>query len=142
VGPLQWLKQKAQQLGVAEQVVFSGFIPENEKADHFRLADAYVMPSQKEGFGFVSLEAMVCGMPTIGSKLDGGCEALRDGQLGLLVDPEQPLELETAILQALAQKIRQIPPGLEYFDINSFRQQVFEFVDRAFEEGNNGRPVF
>jgi phosphatidyl-myo-inositol dimannoside synthase len=40
------LEEKAKALGMDEHVVFAGLIPEAEKADHYRLADAYVMPSR------------------------------------------------------------------------------------------------
>ena len=81
------LEAKARALGIGDRVVFAGFIPESEKTEHYRLADAYVMPGWGEGFGFVYLEAMACGIPALGSKLDGSREALRDGDLGILVDP-------------------------------------------------------
>ncbi len=76
------LEAKAACLGVADRVVLAGFIPETAKADHYRLADAYVMPGWGEGFGIVYLEAMACGLPVLGSKLDGSREALREGDLG------------------------------------------------------------
>jgi glycosyltransferase involved in cell wall biosynthesis len=81
------LEEKARALGVADRVVFTGNVQESEKADHYRLADVYVMPSQGEGFGFVLLEAMACGIPVIASKVDGGREAVRDGALGRMVEP-------------------------------------------------------
>ena len=80
------LEEKAKLMGIADNVVFAGRISESEKADHYRLADVYVMPSHG-GFGIVFLEAMACGIPVIGSKVDGSCEALKHGELGILVDP-------------------------------------------------------
>ena len=53
------LEEKVRALGLADLVVFAGLVPEAEKADHYRLADAYIMASRGEGFGFVLLEAMV-----------------------------------------------------------------------------------
>src|SRR5258706_3551116 len=55
----------------------------------------------RRGFGIVFLEAMACGVPVIGSKLDGSREALLDGQLGRLVDPNIPGELVEAITDIL-----------------------------------------
>src|SRR5205085_1359964 len=81
------LARKAAELGVADRTIFTGFIEEREKADLYNLADVYVMPSRGEGFGFVFLEAMACGVPAIASCHDGGREALRGGELGTLVDP-------------------------------------------------------
>jgi hypothetical protein len=59
----------------------------------YNSADAYVMPSYGEGFGIVFLEALACGVPVIGSKVDGSREALLDGQLGRPVDPNVREEL-------------------------------------------------
>jgi glycosyltransferase involved in cell wall biosynthesis len=123
------LSRKAAQLGVADRVVFTGFIAEEEKADLYNLADVYVMPSRGEGFGFVFLEAMACGVPVIGSRLDGGQEALLGGSLGCLVDSTSPAEVRVAILDALADEVRCIPDGLEYFSYANFERRTHEIVE-------------
>jgi glycosyltransferase involved in cell wall biosynthesis len=117
------LEAKAQALGVGDRVVFTGFISEAEKADHYRLADVFVMPGRGEGFGFVFLEALACGIPVVGSKLDGSREALRDGALGILVDPRRPDDIQAGILQALQKPPGVIPPGLDYFSIENFQKR-------------------
>lgn len=123
------LEKKARTLGIEDRVVFTGFIPHTEKADHFRLADAYVMPSKGEGFGFVFLEAMACGVPAIGSILDGSREALRDGLLGILVDPAKPEEIKAGILFALKSPRGEVPDGLWYFSFENFAIRLFSLVD-------------
>ena len=75
------LEAKAREMGVADFVRFTGFIPEGQKADYYRLADAYVMPSAGEGFGYVVLEALACGIPVVASTIDGTREAVRGGKL-------------------------------------------------------------
>jgi glycosyltransferase involved in cell wall biosynthesis len=124
------LEAKAKTLGLKEQVVFSGLVPEAEKADHYRLADAFVMPSYGEGFGFVFLEALACGVPVVGSTADGSREALRDGLLGRLVNPQNPDELEQAILQAIAAP-KEIPEGIAYFSFENFERRCHEMMRRA-----------
>lgn len=121
------LEAKAQALGVADRVIFTGFVSEDEKIDLYNLADAYVMPSRGEGFGIVYLEAMACGVPTIGSRLDGSRDALRDGQLGQLVDPREPQQIVEAIHRALSAP-RGRPPGLEYFSAAAYRERVAALV--------------
>jgi phosphatidylinositol alpha-1,6-mannosyltransferase len=121
------LKHKAAALGVADHVVFTGMVPEERKADYFRLADVYVMPSHGEGFGTVLLEAMACGVPAIASGRDGGREAVRDGLLGDVVDPESPDEIERAIFAAL-DRPRAVPAGLDYFSFDNFRRRLAPLI--------------
>jgi glycosyltransferase involved in cell wall biosynthesis len=125
------LKTKARSLGVSERIIFAGFIPEEEKADHYRLAEAYVMPGWGEGFGIVYLEAMACGIPVVGSKLDGSREALRGGSLGILVDPRYPDEIKSGILEALRRPRGVIPEGLEYFSYENFEQRCHQILSHV-----------
>ncbi len=128
------LAEKAHDLGVSDQVVFAGMIDENEKVDHYRLADVYVMPSQGEGFGIVFLEAMSCGIPVVASKLDGGREALRDGKLGTLVDPSNKEDIINGIKSALRSD-RRIPPGLAFFSKSNFQRRVSQVIKTVLENG-------
>ena len=123
------LRAKAQSLGLDGRVVFTGYIEEQEKIDVYNLADVYVMPSRGEGFGFVLLEALACGVPVIGSRHDGTREALLGGELGRLVDPSSPAEIRTAILDVLAEHHREIPPGLAHFAFANFQSRVHSLLD-------------
>lgn len=122
------LQLRARALGVASRVVFTGLFADEEKQDLYNLADAYVMPSRGEGFGFVFLEAMACGVPVIGSKLDGGREALLDGKLGMLVDPTNRAEIRSAILESL-ERPRVIPEGLAHFSFENFAQRSRAIIE-------------
>src|SRR5207302_1971283 len=108
------LESKTASLRIERHVVFAGYIPEEQKADYYRLADAFVMPGRGEGFGIVYLEAMACGIPVVASKADASREAVLDGQLGFLADPDSPEEIHAAIKQALARP-RSLQKELEYF---------------------------
>jgi len=121
------LEAKAKSLGIADRVIFTGMVPESEKADLFRLADVFAMPGRGEGFGFVFLEALACGVPAVGSKVDGSREALRDGLLGELVDPADLQSIQHGILRALA-KPKAIPEGLAYFAWPAFARRLADAV--------------
>jgi len=125
------LEQKTKILGIESQVVFTGNIPESEKAEHYRLADVYVMPSHGEGFGFVFLEAMACGIAVVASRIDGSRDAVRDGKLGILVDPNDPVDIKQGILEALKRPKGVIPEGLEYFFYNQFEQRCHQIIDQV-----------
>jgi glycosyltransferase involved in cell wall biosynthesis len=83
-------------------VILTGFIEDFELGALYRSADAFILPSRKEGFGIVFLEAAWCGLPVTGGNRDGSTEALLDGQLGTLVDPESRVEIEEALYSALS----------------------------------------
>jgi glycosyltransferase involved in cell wall biosynthesis len=131
------LEQKASDLGVSDRVVFAGYVPEEEKADHYRLADAFVMPGRGEGFGIVYLEALACGVPVVASSLDASREAVRDGALGRVVDPDDPVDVRRGILAAL-EAPRGVPEGLSYFSFEWYRERWHDVVDGAFLPGTGG----
>jgi len=94
------LAQLAQDLGVSDRVVFAGFVPTEQLIAHYRLADAYIMPSQ-EGFGIVYLEAMACGVPVLSGDDDGSADPLQDGKLGWRVPHRNPEAVAAACLEIL-----------------------------------------
>ncbi|MBA3921432.1 MAG: glycosyltransferase family 4 protein [Nostocaceae cyanobacterium] len=126
----QRLESKAKYLGVEKFVIFTGFVPEAEKADYYRLADAFVMPGKGEGFGIVYLEAMACGIPVVASKIDGSREAVRDGLLGILVNPDNPAEIKAGIIEALKRPKGLVPQGLDYFSSDNFEQRCHHIFDK------------
>jgi phosphatidyl-myo-inositol dimannoside synthase len=123
------LQGKAHACGVANRVIFTGLFDDADKADLYALADAYVMPSRGEGFGYVFLEALASGVPVIGSNQDGGREALLGGRLGLLVDPASAHEIKAAISEVLARPVRVIPEGLEHFHLSRFNERLNAILD-------------
>jgi glycosyltransferase involved in cell wall biosynthesis len=123
----QRLERKARELGVHSNCVFTGFVPAERKADLLRLADAFVMPSKGEGFGIVLLEAMACGIPVVGSISDGTREALRDGRLGELVDPDDDSDLIRGIRLAV-NKPKRVPEELDYFSFERFTERIADVV--------------
>jgi glycosyltransferase involved in cell wall biosynthesis len=125
------LMAKAADLELGEHVVFTGAVAEEEKVAHFRLADVFVMPSHGEGFGFVFLEALACGVPVVASAIDGGREAVRDGMLGVLVDPNDQGDIVRGIEEALGRPRGVVPPGLDYFSVPNFTSRVHAFVDEV-----------
>ncbi|MGZ3872563.1 MAG: glycosyltransferase family 4 protein [Mucilaginibacter sp.] len=83
--------------GTENTVILTGFIDEAETTDHFLLADLFVLPSKKEGFGLVFIEAAACGLPVICGDADGSTDAILNGILGTAVNVDDNVELEKAI---------------------------------------------
>jgi phosphatidylinositol alpha-1,6-mannosyltransferase len=124
------LKEKARKLGLCKSVVFAGRVAEDEKVDHFRLADVYVMPSAGEGFGIVLIEAAACGIPIIGSKVDGSREALLEGRLGVLVDPTDQNQILASIFKILSRRTPFIRnPAIEEYSVRSYQGKVADWLE-------------
>ncbi|MEQ8994953.1 MAG: glycosyltransferase [Coleofasciculus sp. B1-GNL1-01] len=95
------IEQLITSLNLQDCVTLTGFVPDEELCDHYNLCDVFAMPSKGEGFGIVYLEALACGKPTIGGNQDGAIDALCQGELGVLVDPDNIEEITKTIIQIL-----------------------------------------
>ena len=122
------LEAKVRDSQLQNHVVFTGRVDDAMKADVYGLADAYVMPSMGEGFGFVVLEAMASGVPVVVSSKDGTREAVRDGELGLIVDPADSNAIRQGVIAAL-KKPRGIPEGIDYFSFENFSSRLRRALD-------------
>jgi phosphatidylinositol alpha-1,6-mannosyltransferase len=107
----QRLRHLAVELGVAEQVVFAGRMPDEDLPDCYAACDVFVMVSREipakgdvEGFGIVYLEANAQGKPVVGARSGGVADAVEDGVTGLMVDSTDPENVADAILRLLANK--------------------------------------
>jgi phosphatidylinositol alpha-1,6-mannosyltransferase len=93
------LQTLASETGMAERVLFVGAVDEATLVAAYRIADIFVMPSTREGFGIAYLEAMASGTPALGLSIAGTLDSLADGTLGMAV---QPRNVTTAIAEHLA----------------------------------------
>ena len=71
------LKLLTRKLGIEDCVRFTGFIPEAELPDYYRMADIFILPTvELEGFGLITLEALASGVPVLGTPVGGTVEIL------------------------------------------------------------------
>ena len=84
------LRRRADRLGVSSSVVFTGYVPEADKADYFNLAEVFFFPSAMEGFGLAVGEAMSSGLPVVVSNRGSIPELVVDGEGGFVSDPTDP----------------------------------------------------
>lgn len=120
------LLRLAADLGIADRLTMCGFVPDGEMAAHYRLADAFAMPSSAEGFGIVFLEAMACGVPVLAGNRDGSVDALADGELGRLVDPDDVAEIATGLIDLLERR----GPAF-WFDPHALRKACLDRFGQA-----------
>ncbi len=96
------LRQLIKELQLERHVTLTGFIAVEELKDHYLLADLFVLPSKKEGFGIAFIEAAACGRHTISGNTDGSTEAMLNGKLGQMINPDDPEALQQAIINGLS----------------------------------------
>jgi len=94
------LERQARRLGLGDRVLFLGY--RQDIADLLATCDVFVLPSLYEGLPLSILEAMAAGRPVICSAIGGSNEAVSNGDTGLLVQPENPTELASAINMMLS----------------------------------------
>jgi glycosyltransferase involved in cell wall biosynthesis len=93
------------ELELEGRVHFSGYIPANDLPAVYNLAQAFVYPSNYEGFGFPPLEAMACGTPVITTAISAMLDNI--GEAGLLVPPQDEEALTSALQSLLGDRAYQ-----------------------------------
>jgi glycosyltransferase involved in cell wall biosynthesis len=138
------IEQLIEQYQIQDCVTLTGYVPDEALTDHYNLCDVFAMPSKKEGFGIVYLEAMACGKPTLGGNQDGTVDALCHGELGALVNPDSVEEVAQTLIQILqgtyanplmyqAQRLRQ--KVIDTFGFEQFQQTLGYYLDQFLEDG-------
>ena len=128
------IKNMISKYSIEDDVILTGFIDEKDIPAHFLLADVFVLPSKKEGFGIVFIEALACGLPVICGNADGSIDAIRNGELGKAVDADNLDELETAISNVLdislsSQKRHSLQKKcLHYFNEDAYMNNLEELL--------------
>ncbi len=103
---------KARDLGIESQVHCPGYVDEETLAALYQACDVFALPTgqdergQVEGFGLVFSEAHAYGKPVVAGRSGGVTDAVLHEKTGLLVAPEQPEALATAILALLEDPAR------------------------------------
>ncbi|HEX4601258.1 MAG TPA: glycosyltransferase family 4 protein [Gemmatimonadales bacterium] len=95
------------ELGLGDAVRLLGFVPDEDLPALYNAADLFVLVSRRdgllvEGFGIACVEASACGLPVIASRSGGLPEAVRAGETGWIVDPDDPVALATETIRLLA----------------------------------------
>ncbi len=109
-GPLRAsLEALIQRLRLAEHVRLLGFVPEEQLSRYYQAADLVVMPTlQLEGFGLVTVEALACGTPVLGTPVGALPEVLSRVDPMLIAEGTDDRALAVAICRVL-QRFRENP---------------------------------
>lgn len=98
------LQRLAGELGITSMVTWLGAAPRAEVPALFAGAAVVAVPSRKEPFGIVNLEAMAAGAPLVASRVGGVPEVVHDDVNGLLVPPGDPAALACAVVRLAADR--------------------------------------
>ncbi|GAH97353.1 unnamed protein product, partial [marine sediment metagenome] len=79
---------------------FLGHHDQNVVSKIYNLADLAIVPSRKEAFGLVAIEALACGTPVIGT-INGGLQDFINEDVGSLVKPDSPEELAEKVIEEI-----------------------------------------
>ncbi len=142
VGRRGWLSEEVftlvDELKLTSDVLFLGRVPVEDLLHLYNTAQLLVQPSFYEGFGLPPLEAMACGTPVVVSNVSSLPEVV--GDAGLLVDPEDVLELTVAIWRVLtdeALRAELIAKGLKRAQCFSWEKTALETLELYLRVGQS-----
>lgn len=125
------LEALAREIGVADRVRFRGRVWPDQLAAAYRKCTVFAMPSSKEGFGIVFLEAALFGKPSVGGNHGGTPEVVEEGVTGLLAEPGDGPGISAQIVRLLTDEAERVRMGtaarirlLERFTYASFRSAL------------------
>lgn len=125
------LRKLALELGMERRVQFLGQQPPEEMPAHFTAADVLMLPSEREGWANVLLEAMACGTPVVSSAVDGALDLVTVPEAGRLVNSNTPEAYADAIKELLASppdraRVRAYARHFSWQDISQAQYKIFQ----------------
>jgi len=124
-----WMQERREELikklGIVRDVIFTGFVSDDQLRQLYNMAELFVFPSFYEGFGFPILEAFCCGAAVITSKTSSCGEIA--GEAAISVDPRDCNAIADAMAQVLSDKILKE----SYAQAGLKRAQNFSFLTTA-----------
>lgn len=133
-GPLRLALEKlVNDMGLSKNVIFLSKASYDDLPYYYSACDVFVIPSIMEAFGLVTVEAMACGKPVIGTSVGGIPDTIEDGKNGFLVPPRDPQSLAEKIILLLENQDLSKEMGVagremaeKKFDINKRISRIME----------------
>lgn len=97
-----WLQNKVAEYGLSEKVIFKPWMTHEELGEVLSQAKITVLPSLEENYSLAVLSSMCVGTPTISTNVGGTPEIIQHDKNGMLVEPDDPLSLASAILELIS----------------------------------------
>lgn len=124
------------ELNLTNNVVLPGFVSNEDLTAYYLLSDLFIMPSKGEGFGIVFLEALVCGNTIVVGNKDASREAILDGEIGIILDPDDVEEISSTIVNVFKGNIRKElrdknymrKRSIEKFGFDKYKERLKNFI--------------
>ncbi|MCK4444478.1 MAG: glycosyltransferase family 4 protein, partial [Thermoplasmata archaeon] len=101
------LEQSCVELGLGDSVSFEGYLPQRKLYSYYKSVDIFVLPSVREGFGIVLLEAMAADLPVIASDVVGAArELVKDPRYGRLFSAGDSRELADCLKSLIEERAK------------------------------------
>ena len=130
------LRKLVDELGLNGTVRFLGGMVQSDVIREFQKADIFLLPSVEEALGVVLLEAQAIGLPVLATDVGSVRQALRDGESGYLVPPENPDLLAQRLIGLLEHRDRWPEMGRagrmfveKYYDIRNLNRRLEEIFE-------------
>ena len=115
-GPLEAaLKDFVKKSELSNKIIFLGKVDRKDLGPHYRYANLLIVPSLSDALPTVVLEALLSGVPVVGSHIGGIPFMIQHGMNGLLCKPDDPIALSTAI-----ERLYRNPSELSSLSANAF----------------------
>ncbi|MBT9778325.1 glycosyltransferase [Clostridium sp. MCC353] len=138
----QNLERLSKQLGIEDQVVFTGKLPNDQVRHYLNAADAFLFASKSETQGIVLLEAMAAGCPVTAVKASGVSDVVKHGVNGYMTEEDENAWAETieqmmaekSLYQALSQEAQRTAEGYRANGIAKLAEhQYYKMIERKEE---------
>ena len=130
-----YLKQRAQELGVAPSITFTGGIPHDQTMAHLAAADAVVVPSVAESFSRVVVEAAAVGTPPVVTRTTGVSDYVAAADCGIVVAPRSGAAIGEALVRLMRDRAlweryaRRGPPMAAEFTSSTIARRLLNLYE-------------
>jgi glycosyltransferase involved in cell wall biosynthesis len=140
------LEELSSELGIAEQVTFTGKMPFSEVVSYLKAADIFAFASVTETQGLVTMEAMAAGLPVVAVDASGTCDIIDNGKDGFLVENDAGALAESInnLFDSPAQRRKFQKRALKKvktFDVESCAKKLVDVYEQAIQDKTDERYV-
>ncbi len=142
-GPLmKQCKQDAERMGIRDRVFLEGQKPPEDMPKYFSLADVLILPSDREGWANVLLEAMACGTPVVSRAIGGARDLIQSDVAGRVVDSDNPELLADAVKKVLddnydRKDVAEYAGHYDWTETSMKQREIFNSAIAEYSEFNN-----